>query len=124
MDLNPAKHRELLQQAPILAGLSVGRCETGLIQDALETLALIHQLEDAKRQYPNHRWIAGLFEDRDASAFRQLFGNSCFHILVHWEDAWNACCPLIVKLQKTIQLLLHGRWVFTYLFRIVRSVLG
>ncbi len=84
MDLNPAKHRELLQQAPILAGLSVGRCETGLIQDALETLALIHQLEDAKRQYPNHRWIAGLFEDRDAIR----------RTVEHWSDVTEEAAAL------------------------------
>ena len=65
-----------------------------------------------------------MFQDRDASAFRQLVANSGLHVKVHWEDAWNACCPLIMKLQEAIQLLLHGSGVFTYLFGIVRCVLG
>ena len=74
-------------------------------------------------QFPTYNCARCMFQDRDASAFRQLFANSGLHVKVHWEDAWNACCPLIVKLQEAIQLLLHGSRVVTDLFGIVRRVL-
>ena len=75
-------------------------------------------------QFPTYICAWCMFKDRDASAFRQLFANSCFHVAVHRKDAWNACCPLIMKLQETILLLLHGRRVVTYLFGIVGCVFG
>ena len=65
-----------------------------------------------------------MFKDRDLSAFRQLFAHSGLHVQVHWEDAWNACCPLIVKLQKAIQLLLDRLLVGTDFFGIVGRILG
>ena len=50
----------------------------------LELARCERDLEDAKRQYPNHRWIAGLFEDRDAIR----------RTVEHWSDVTEEAAAL------------------------------